>query len=85
VIARGRDLPNDILVARKDISDDVFVKVRDAFAKNGNELMKAILTGEDNQKFKGGFFLTDVRDSDYDYVRSMYRTIGIETLTDFVN
>lgn len=47
--------------------------------------MTAILTGEDNQKFKGGFFLTEIKDSDYDYVRSMYRTIGIETFTDFVN
>ncbi|MDR6756483.1 phosphonate transport system substrate-binding protein [Mycoplana sp. BE70] len=85
VIARGRDLPNDILVARKDISDDVFNAVRDAFAAKGNELMQAVLTGEDNKKFRGGFFLTDVKDSDYDYVRSMYRTIGVETFTDFVN
>ncbi len=85
VVARGRDLPNDILVARKDIPDDVFVKVRDAFAKNGNELMSAVLTGKDNQKFKGGFFLTEIKDSDYDYVRSMYRTIGINTFKDFVN
>ena len=85
VIARGRDLPNDILVARKDISDDVFETVRDAFAEKGNELMQAVLNGEDNQKFKGGFFLTDVKDGDYDYVRSMYRTIGVDTFTDFVN
>lgn len=85
VIARGRDLPNDILVARKDIPDDVFNAVRDAFAAKGNELMQAVLTGEDNKKFTGGFFLTDVKDSDYDYVRSMYRTIGVETFTDFVN
>lgn len=85
VIARGRDLPNDILVARKDISDDVFETVRDAFAEKGNELMQAVLNGEDNEKFKGGFFLTDVKDGDYDYVRSMYRTIGVDTFTDFVN
>lgn len=85
VIARGRDLPNDILVARQDISDEVFTAVRDAFAENGNELMQAVLKGDDNQKFKGGFFLTDVKDSDYDYVRSMYRTIGVDTFTDFVN
>ena len=85
VIARGRDLPNDILVARKDISDEVFNTVRDAFAAKGTELMKAVLTGEDNKKFEGGFFLTDVKDSDYDYVRSMYRTIGVDTFNDFVN
>lgn len=84
VVARGRDLPNDILVARKDIPEDVFVKVREAFLKHGNELMSAVLTGEDNQKFKGGIFITDITDSDYDYVRSMYRTIGIESFTSFV-
>ncbi|WP_454684401.1 PhnD/SsuA/transferrin family substrate-binding protein [Ancylobacter moscoviensis] len=84
VVARGRDLPNDILVARKDVPEEVFVKVREAFLKHGNELMSAVLTGEDNQKFKGGVFITDVKDSDYDYVRSMYRTIGIESFGSFV-
>ena len=85
VVARGRDLPNDILVARKDIPEEVFVKVREAFLKHGNELMNAVLKGEDNQKFKGGVFITDVKDSDYDYVRSMYRTIGIESFGSFIN
>lgn len=84
VVARGRDLPNDILVARKDVPEEVFVKVREAFLKHGNELMGAVLMGEDNQKFKGGVFITDVKDSDYDYVRSMYRTIGIESFGSFV-
>lgn len=85
VLARGRDLPNDILVARKDISQEVFSKMQAAFADHGTELMTAVLQGEDNQKFKGGFFLTDIKDSDYDYVRSMYRTIGVDTFNDFVN
>lgn len=84
VVARGRDLPNDILVARRDIPEDVFVKVREAFLQHGGELMGAVLQGEDNQKFKGGTFITDVKDSDYDYVRSMYRTIGIESFGSFV-
>lgn len=85
VVARGRDLPNDILVARKDISEDVLKKVQTAFLEHGKELMDGVLQGDDNQKFKGGFFLTEVKDSDYDYVRSMYRTIGIDTIKDFVN
>ncbi len=84
VLARGRDLPNDILVARKDVSEDVFTKVRDAFLKDGNALMSAVLTGDDNKKFKGGIFLTDIKDEDYDYVRSMYRTIGVDTFNAFV-
>lgn len=84
VVARGRDLPNDILVARKDIPEETFVKVREAFLKHGNELMSAVLEGEDNKKFKGGIFITDIKDSDYDYVRSMYRTIGVESFNSFV-
>lgn len=84
VVARGRDLPNDILVARKDIPEETFVKIREAFLKHGNELMGAVLEGEDNKKFKGGIFITDIKDSDYDYVRSMYRTIGVENFNSFV-
>lgn len=79
VVARGRDLPNDILVARSGADADAVAAVKSAFVDHAPELMSAILTGEDNQKFKGGFFLTEVEDSDYDYVRSMYATIGVDT------
>jgi phosphonate transport system substrate-binding protein len=85
VLARGRDLPNDILVARKDLDEAVYKTIQTAFVEHGRDLMDGVLQGDDNQKFKGGFFLTDVKDSDYDYVRSMYKTIGIDTITDFVN
>ena len=84
VIARGRDLPNDILVAANSVPQPVFEKVRDAFAKHGAALMQAILKGEDNGKYKGGFFLTSVKDSSYDYVRSMYATIGVDTFLEFI-
>lgn len=84
VIARGRDLPNDVLVARVDLDPAVLGIIRDAFVTKGAELMSAVLEGEDNQKFKGGFFLSDVDDADYDYVRSMYRTIGVESFGQFV-
>ena len=84
VVARGRDLPNDILVARAGVSDDVFNKVRDAFVNDGAALMDAVLKGDDNDKYEGGFFLASVNDADYDYVRSMYRTIGVDTFGAFV-
>lgn len=84
VVARSRDLPNDILVARGDIDDAVFGKVRDAFLNNGRQLLDAVLKGDDNKKYTGGFFLTDVKDSDYDYVRSMYKTIGVEGFKTFI-
>ncbi len=79
VVARGRDLPNDILVARKSVPDATFQKVRDAFLKDGAALMASVLEGVDNKKYKGGFFLTKVDDADYDYVRMMYKTIGVDT------
>ncbi|MEC9433289.1 MAG: PhnD/SsuA/transferrin family substrate-binding protein [Pseudomonadota bacterium] len=84
VVARGRDLPNDILVARADVDPAALETVRKAFVEHGRDLMASVLKGEDNQKYKGGFFLTGIQDSDYDYVRSMYKTIGIDTITDFV-
>lgn len=84
VVARGRDLPNDILVARSDLDPDVLDSVRAAFVDKGGDLLAAVLEGEDNQKYKGGFFLASIDDADYDYVRSMYRTIGVDTITDFV-
>ena len=84
VVARGRDLPNDILVARKDVKADIFNKIRDSFLKDGQNLMAAVLKGEDNSKYKGGFFLSKVNDKDYDYVRSMYKTIGVDSFSKFV-
>ncbi|OWU71069.1 PhnD/SsuA/transferrin family substrate-binding protein [Phaeobacter sp. 22II1-1F12B] len=79
VIARGRDLPNDILVARNDMDADDLGKIANAFVNDSAELMAAVTKGEDNKKYEGGFFLTKVNDADYDYVREMYKTIGVDT------
>ncbi len=84
VIARGPDLPNDILVAAANVDEGVLDKMRDAFVEDGKAIMAAVLEGEDNQKYAGGFFLSKVEDSDYDYVRSMYRTIGVDRFDSFV-
>ena len=77
VVARGRDLPNDILVARKDADPEVVEKIRDSFLNDGKDLMAAVIKGEDNKKYDGGFFLTSIDDGNYEYVRSMYKTIGV--------
>ncbi len=79
VVARGRDLPNDILVARAGLDAGMIDAIRTAFVDHGDVLMEAVLVGEDNQKYRGGFFLPAVNDADYDYVRSMYETIGVDT------
>ncbi|MEO0821726.1 MAG: PhnD/SsuA/transferrin family substrate-binding protein [Pseudomonadota bacterium] len=84
VVARGRDLPNDILVARKGIDGGALELVKNAFLEHGETVMEAVLKGEDNSKYAGGFFLTSIDDADYDYVRSMYRTIGVPEFSAFV-
>lgn len=77
VVARGRDLPNDILVARRDADPAMVEKIRNSFLNDGKALMAAVIQGEDNKKYEGGFFLTSIADANYDYVRSMYNTIGV--------
>ena len=84
VVARGRDLPNDILIAAADVDDALVETVRTAFLEHSEALMAAVLTGEDNQKYAGGHFLPSIQDEAYDYVRSMYATIGVD-YTDFGN
>ncbi|MFO7595377.1 MAG: phosphate/phosphite/phosphonate ABC transporter substrate-binding protein [Desulfocurvibacter africanus] len=84
VLGRSRDLPNDILLAGSHVDGKVVQKIREAFEKNSKELVEAILTGEDNQKYKGMKFLPAVKDADYNYVRSMYKTIGYPQYSDFV-
>lgn len=79
VIARGRDLPNDVLVARKGLDPEIIENMREVFQTQGADLMNAVIQGDDNRKYEGGFFLTGITDANYDYVRSMYATIGVET------
>ena len=38
----------------------------------------------ENRKYEGMQFLTNVQDSDYDYVRSAYATIGYPQYNEFV-
>lgn len=85
VIARGRDLPDDILVAGAHVPAATVDAVRTAFVENAKPLMAALLSGADDvKKYTGGVFLPKVSDKDYEYVRSMYRTIGVTAFDSFV-
>ena len=85
VIARSKDLPNDILLYRKDLDKNFVNKIKIALSENSDEMINAILVGEDNKKFTGMKFLPNTKDSDYDYVRSMYKTIGVNKFNKFVD
>ncbi len=84
IIARGPDLPNDVLVAAPHVDKKVVEKVVKAISSNSDALIQEILKGDDNQKYKGMRFLDTIKDADYNYVRDMYRTIGQDKFASFV-
>ncbi|WP_332742242.1 PhnD/SsuA/transferrin family substrate-binding protein [Hydrogenophaga sp.] len=85
VIARGRDLPNDVLLAGAHVPDAVVSNMKKVFSENSEALISAVLLGPDeNQKFRGMAFIPTVADSDYNYVRKMYATIGQPQFATFV-
>lgn len=84
VIARGPDLPNDVLLAARHVDPSIIKKTKEVFVKYSDQLVQAILQGEDNKKYKGMKFLPSVKDEDYNYVRNMYRTIGYPKFAKFL-
>lgn len=84
VIARGRDLPDDVMVAGAHVPAATIEAVRRVFVDNPAEMWRALTATESNQKYVGGVFLPTPRDADYNYVRAMYRTIGQPQFADFV-
>ncbi len=84
-MARSGDLPNDVLVAAPNVADETVKTMRTAFEEHSEELIEAILSGGDeNLKYEGMRFLPGIQDSDYDYVRAMYATIGFPEFAEFV-
>lgn len=83
VIARGPDLPNDVLLLADHVSKKWDARIRNVLIENSDALVAAVLQGEDNKKFTGMRFLTGVKDEDYDYVRAMYKTIGQDRFSAF--
>ena len=85
VIARGRDLPLDLILAGAHVDASIVERLRKGIADNAAEMTKAILAGEgENVKFKGMSWVPSIRDADYNYVRKMYRTIGQTQFGEFV-
>lgn len=84
VIARGPDLPNDILVAGAHVDHAVADKLKKAIVDNSPALVAAITKAEENDKYIGMKFVANVQDEDYTYVRKAYATIGHPEYADFV-
>lgn len=84
VVAKGEQLPDDILLASASVPGEVVETVRKTFADHSAELLAAITATEANAKYIDGAFNATVTDADYDVVRQMYVNIGITEFTEFV-
>lgn len=84
VIGRGRDLPDDLVIAAPSVPAPVVATVRQAFSDHSAALLQSILQVEANARWAGGTFLPNVADRDYDMVRAMYRAVGINEFTRFI-
>ncbi len=83
VLAKSESLPDDVLIASPDVAAATVAKVRDAFANNFETLFAAVTSTDANRKYVGGKFIADVKDSDYEVIRQMYRSVGIESFSKF--
>jgi phosphonate transport system substrate-binding protein len=84
VIGRGADLPDDLIIAAPSLAAPMVETVRRAFVDHAAPLMQAVLQVEANARWSGGTFLPNVSDRDYDVIRAMYRVIGINEFTRFI-
>ena len=84
VVVKGDQLPDDILLASPNVAPEVIETVRKTFAEQGETLLAAITSTEENAKYIGGSFNASVTDADYDVVRKMYENIGISEFGEFV-
>lgn len=80
VIARGPDLPNDVLVAGDHVDSEIIEAMQNAITENSDALVRAIVEqgGEENRKYEGMRFVRNIDNSDYNYIRKAYRNIGQE-------
>lgn len=84
VLAKGDALPSDVLLASPKVPAQVVSKVRDTFASHGEKILAAVTSVEANDKYVGGSFDAKVTDADYNDVRKMYRNVGVDEFTKFI-
>ncbi len=80
VIARGPDLPNDVMVAGEHLNDAVVDTMQTTIVDNSDAMVQAIVDqgGGENKKYAGMRFIRNIDNEDYNYVRKAYQSIGQE-------
>jgi phosphonate transport system substrate-binding protein len=83
VLARSGDLPNDMIMAGAHVPAGVQTMIRDAIIANKDQIITAITSHEENDKYIGMDLVT-IEDANYDIVRSMYTTAGYPQFDNFI-
>jgi len=83
VLARSGDLPNDMLLVGAHVPAEIQALVRDSIIEHKDEIIAAITTHEENDKYVGMDLVT-IEDASYDRVRSMYTTAGYPQFDTFL-
>ena len=80
----GPDLPMDLLLVSANVPAEIVDIVRRTFAEKSADLLAAVTSVDENAKYIGGSFTTDVNDKDYDLVRKMYANVGVTEFMTFL-
>jgi phosphonate transport system substrate-binding protein len=83
MLARSGDLPNDMMMVGAHVPQEAAMAVRDGIIENKEAIIEAILTHEENEKYRGMDLVT-IEDGAYDVVRSMYRNAGYPQFDKFI-
>jgi phosphonate transport system substrate-binding protein len=84
LLEHGPQLPDDVILARAGFDDEIIERIRAAFEDGWEELREAMVAGEENEKFAEATLVPAPSDADYDVVRSMYQTVGVDDFAEFI-
>ena len=83
MIEEGPILPPDLLVGRNGLDAETVTTIQTTFRDHFDNLLNAMLEGKDNAKFANAK-LVEVSDQDYDRVRAMYESVGVNDFSNFL-
>ncbi|MEM9772361.1 MAG: PhnD/SsuA/transferrin family substrate-binding protein, partial [Cyanobacteria bacterium P01_D01_bin.73] len=75
----GPPLPNDVFVASSSLDKAFLKNLGEAMVDQQDALLEALLQSPGNSKYAKSK-LVPAKDGDYDQIRTMYQTLGLEAL-----
>ncbi|MGD1849346.1 MAG: phosphate/phosphite/phosphonate ABC transporter substrate-binding protein [Cyanophyceae cyanobacterium] len=79
VLIDGPPLPSDVFVANSALEPAFLERLTETMVSQQDTLLAALLQSPENTKYSESQLLP-TQDSDYDQIRTMYRTLGLEKM-----